>query len=113
MIEAPERIWGHIDGDKGSWGRNWVFDDDVEYIRADLVEELEDKLTGAAAECERIGRLWYDAEAKLSKAIDALLAWKHYDEHVEDDHVSLMLNYADAIEKTRTTLAELHWEDRG
>ena len=44
MIETPERIWGHIDGDVGSWGRNWVFDEDVEYIRADLVEELEAKL---------------------------------------------------------------------
>ena len=48
MIETPERIWGHIDGDKGSWGRNWVFDEDVEYIRADLAEELEAKLDDTA-----------------------------------------------------------------
>jgi hypothetical protein len=54
MSETPERIWGHIDGDVGSWGRNWVFDDDVEYIRADLVEELEAKLAKALLALERI-----------------------------------------------------------
>lgn len=46
-------------------------------------------------------------KAKLAKAVEALESWKHYDESNEVDHVSLMLNYADAIEKTRTTLAEL------
>jgi DNA repair exonuclease SbcCD ATPase subunit len=35
-------------------------------------EELEAKLAGAVAECERIGRLWYDAESKLAKAVEAL-----------------------------------------
>ena len=48
-----------------------------------------------------------ELEAKLAKAVEALESWKHYDESNEVDHVSLMLNYADAIEKTRTTLAEL------
>ena len=48
-----------------------------------------------------------ELEAKLARAALALAAWKHYDENGETDHVSLMLNYADAIEKTRTTLAEL------
>jgi hypothetical protein len=44
---------------------------------------------------------------KLEKAVEALMAWKHYNESDEEDHVSLMLNYGEAIEKTRTTLAEL------
>ena len=48
-----------------------------------------------------------ESEALLAKAVEALSSWKHYDESGEVDHVSLMLNYADAIEKTRTTLAEL------
>ena len=48
-----------------------------------------------------------ELEVKLAKAVEALASWKHYDESDEVDHVSLMLNYADAIEKTRTTLAEL------
>lgn len=30
------------------------------------IEELEAKLKGAVSECERIGRLWHDAEAKLA-----------------------------------------------
>jgi hypothetical protein len=54
MSETPERIWGHIDGDVGSWGRNWVFDEDVEYVRADLVEELEAKLAKTLLALERI-----------------------------------------------------------
>jgi hypothetical protein len=36
------------------------------------IKELEAKLAGAIAECERIGRLWHDAEAKLEKAVEAL-----------------------------------------
>jgi hypothetical protein len=48
-----------------------------------------------------------ELEAKLGKAVEALMAWKHYNESDEEDHVSLMLNYGEAIEKTRATLAEL------
>jgi hypothetical protein len=36
----------------------------------DRIEELEGKLAGAVAECERIGRLWHDAEAKLAQQDD-------------------------------------------
>jgi hypothetical protein len=46
-------------------------------------------------------------EAKLEKAVEALMAWKHYNESDEEDHVSLMLNYGEAIEKTRATLAAI------
>jgi hypothetical protein len=35
---------------------------------ADRIEELEAKLKGAVAECERIGGLWYAAEAALKEA---------------------------------------------
>jgi hypothetical protein len=40
MSEAPKRIWadGNAEWDSGSWGLDKEFDDDVEYIRADLVE---------------------------------------------------------------------------
>ena len=71
------------------------------------IEELEVKLKTS----EEIGRAFEEdagqLRAKLAKAVEALASWKHYDESNEVDHVSLMLNYADAIEKTRTTLAEL------
>lgn len=58
---------------------------------------------GCAKAADRIEELEY----KLERAVEALVAWRYYDENVEQDHVSLMLNYADAIEKTRGTLAEL------
>ena len=40
MSEAPKRIWadGNHEWDSGSWGQHKEFDNDVEYIRADLVE---------------------------------------------------------------------------
>jgi hypothetical protein len=82
--------------------------------RGDRIEELEAKLAtcekyrAAYAECDRIGaQAVRDLEAKLGKAVEALMAWKHYNESDEEDHVSLMLNYGEAMEKTRTTLAEL------
>ena len=53
MSEAPKRIWadGNYEWDSGSWGLNKEFDDDVEYIRADLVEAaIKRALEGAAAE---------------------------------------------------------------
>jgi hypothetical protein len=39
MSDAPERIWadGNQDWDSGSWGLDKEFDDDVEYLRADLI----------------------------------------------------------------------------
>ena len=36
------------------------------------IAALEDQLRGSAAECERVGRLWHDAEAKLAKAVEVL-----------------------------------------
>lgn len=45
---------------------------DAVKVVADRIKELEAKLVGAVAECERIGRLWHDAEANLAKAVEAL-----------------------------------------
>jgi len=78
MSETPERIWGHLDGDKGSWGRNWVFDEDVEYIRADLVEELEAKLAKALLALERI-ELSTDTREQGAIAMTALAELKGED----------------------------------
>jgi hypothetical protein len=53
MSEAPKRIWadGNYEWDSGSWGLSKEFDDDVEYIRADLVEAaIKRALEGAAKE---------------------------------------------------------------
>ena len=72
--------------------------------RNDALDELYQAAKRDAEEAEAYAA---ELEAKLAKAVEALAAWKHYDESDEQDHVSLMLNYADAIEKTRTTLAEL------
>ena len=60
------------------------------------IERLEAKLAGAVAECERIGRLWHDAEAKLAKAQGAL------------HQIAGKKDYADdPWGIARTTLAEL------
>jgi hypothetical protein len=42
MSEAPERIWagGDREWDSGSWGLDKEFDNDVEYLRADLIAAL-------------------------------------------------------------------------
>ena len=47
--------------------------DDKAALKA-RIEELEAKLAGAVAECERIGRLWHDAEAKLAQQDDLVQA---------------------------------------
>ena len=46
MSDAPERIWadGNAEWDSGSWGRSKEFDNDVEYVRANRIEELEAKV---------------------------------------------------------------------
>ena len=71
------------------------------------IEELIAERDQAWKRADHAEKMWGEAEVKLAKALEALASWKHYDESGEVDHVSLMLNYADAIEKTRTTLAEL------
>jgi hypothetical protein len=54
-------------------GVTWTEDMDCQEA-ADRIEELEAKLAGAVAECERIGRLWHDTEVKLEKAVELLLS---------------------------------------
>ena len=43
MTDAPERIWadGNQDWDSGSWGQDKEYANDVEYVRADRIAELE------------------------------------------------------------------------
>lgn len=67
----------------------------AEFLGGDVtrIEDLEAKLAGAVAECERIGRLWHDADAKLEKAVAAL------------DKLNVGDGWAAQI--ARTTLAEL------
>jgi hypothetical protein len=78
----------------------------------DLVKRLGTPMNGVTVqqvfrERGEARRCIEELEAKLGKAVEALMAWKHYNESDEEDHVSLMLNYGEAIEKTRATLAEL------
>jgi hypothetical protein len=49
MSDAPERIWadGNAEWDSGSWGLDKEFDNDVEYVRADRIKELQAKLAKA------------------------------------------------------------------
>jgi len=52
VSEAPKRIWadGNYEWDSGSWGLSKEFDDDIEYIRADLVvAAIKRALEGAVA----------------------------------------------------------------
>lgn len=55
QTEAPKRIWADGKPVCGSWSVAKDFDDDVEYIRADLVEAAINRaLEGAARACEDI-----------------------------------------------------------
>ena len=56
MSDAPERIWadGNAEWDSGSWGLDKEFDNDVEYVRADRIEELERKIAKAVASLETL-----------------------------------------------------------
>jgi hypothetical protein len=55
-------------------GDHASFEPHMHHTAADRIGELEAKLTGAIAECERIGRLWHDAEAKLAQQDDLVQA---------------------------------------
>lgn len=81
--EAPERIWadGNAEWNSGSWGLDKEFDHDVEYVRADLVQEAEQRGYANAMEAERklhetrIEELEAERDAlaeKLAKALEAL-----------------------------------------
>jgi hypothetical protein len=89
MSDAPERIWadGNAEWDSGSWGLDKEFDNDVEYVRADRIEEL---------------------EAKLAKALEGLREAENAPE--PDHHVPQFRYVMDII---GATLAELKGEDRG
>lgn len=47
MVDAPEKIWAwtYSDGSPGSWNGQKAYQDDVEYIRADLVTPPAPKVT--------------------------------------------------------------------
>jgi hypothetical protein len=62
--------------------------EEAEAYAAELEKERDDlqlKLAGAVAECERIGGLWHTAEAKLAKAVDvldwAVICWDDHNKH--------------------------------
>jgi len=60
------------------------------------IAALEDQLRGSVDECERVGRLWHGAEAKLAKAVQAL------------DRIAGKAPYADdPYDIARAALAEL------
>jgi hypothetical protein len=75
MSEAPERIWadGNAEWDSGSWGLDKEFDNDVEYVRADRIEELEAKLAKAVEALDRIQDGSYGKLAAKARTILAEL----------------------------------------
>ena len=75
--EAPERIWITGDASKGSWNSrkaNFEGPTETEYVRADRIEELEDRVANMAglwakSDSEKqllLGRI-EELEAKLAK----------------------------------------------
>ena len=73
MSEAPERIWArHVahygldDLELGCWWHTPEYGDEVEYVRADRIEQL-------AAINEAL-------EAKLAMAVEALQTFKDFDD---------------------------------
>jgi len=90
MSDAPERIWadGNAEWDSGSWGHSKEFDNDVEYVRADRIEELE-------AENARL-REYYDA-------VEA------FDDKPWKDDVLVM---SQRVRDARAALAELKGENQ-
>jgi hypothetical protein len=61
MGEAPERIWadGNEDWDTGSWGLDKEFDNDVEYVRTDLVQAtVAAALQDAVQLCRQFAEIW-------------------------------------------------------
>jgi hypothetical protein len=100
MSEAPERIWadGNAEWDSGSWGLDKEFDNDVEYVRADRIEELEGKLTKAVEALEEI------AKPKVGPDFD----WP--DDEADRWRAGWYRKYGD---NARAALAELKGEDRG
>jgi hypothetical protein len=81
MSDAPERIWadGNAEWDSGSWGRSKEFDNDVEYVRADRIEELEAKLAKAVEALQRIADASdvYGIEANADDQGADTLAYAH------------------------------------
>jgi hypothetical protein len=75
MSDAPERIWadGNAEWDSGSWGLDKEFDNDVEYVRADRIEELEAKLAKAVKALDRIQDGSYGKLAAKARTILAEL----------------------------------------
>lgn len=71
MSEAPKRIWadGNYEWDSGSWGLSKEFDDDIEYIRADLVVAAIKRALDAAASVEIVD----DPDRKMDPMIAAVI----------------------------------------
>jgi tRNA A37 methylthiotransferase MiaB len=120
MSDAPERIWadGNAEWDSGSWGLDKEFDNDVEYVRADRIEELEAKLAEVEAERDRqydenVHRIVKEAEAeaklaKLAGAAKPFAAIKIKDGRSQPGEIGRT-----DVTNLRAALAELKEEDRG
>lgn len=101
MSEAPERIWveGSLEWDSGIWARNIKYDDDVEYVRADRIEELERKLAKAVEALEFLSNY---------KNLDS--ADGYYDAGATILNYHVRTTHGDFDDIARTTLAELKGE---
>ena len=116
MSEAPERIWadGNAKWTKGSWGRYREFDNDVEYVRADRIEELEAERRKTFQALLKVTKIHDEVEAKLAKAVEALgNVVGEYDLFRKDEYERGLSPLDDEIHDARIILAELKGEDRG
>ena len=85
MSNAPERIWadGNAAWDAGSWGIDKEFSNDVEYIRANRIEELEK----ACKEWADISQSNYQrAKAAEAKLEVAMVAFTDLEQDCEADY---------------------------
>lgn len=90
--KAPERIW--TDG-QDYWANPTIKDDKTEYIRADLIEELEAAIEWQISRAEA-------AEAKLEKAVKAI--------ELARDGLNGLIDSNDAFDSLNATIAELKGE---
>jgi hypothetical protein len=107
MSEAPERIWAyHIRDGYGLWRPLDEKHDTIEYVRADRIEELEERLKAARDDANEAETYAAEVEDNLAKAMDVDLI-----EQAISDVLSEGGTYRDAAEYVAcTTIAELKGE---
>lgn len=90
--KAPERIWadscrdehGDQEWDTGAWGLSQDFDDDIEYIRADLYDDLLRSADEQARAVEDDLSVWPEIMTEGSELKSALAAYKQAKESTND-----------------------------